>query len=296
MAKFVTLADCPPGLFRFKGSLGFKSEYGAMELVTPPSTPGPEMRWTVGNRADAYCLDTGEYFWGGAQGAAERDGLLVEPITLADTLPLLEVPRLRLPEGIDRSRPVPILIKVAKDGEEPNCFYAPTAERFAVQLDWAEALEARVLQRNDDQTPEGWARRRSLEDAKALVAAPTIPASEWSDWVCDGEETYAASIEEFVEMVTDIDPEAEPPAYCWATYEKGFDFDLEDAIENYLADEHHEDAEESTLGALIDFYKEWRKTARVKTFFPAKEVVVIDPVRFAAKVEAAKALIAEAGQ
>lgn len=79
----VTLAECPPGLFRFDGGIGFKSEYGAMELATPPETPGPQMRWSVGNRADAYCAGSGEYFWGGATTREERDALLVEPISCA---------------------------------------------------------------------------------------------------------------------------------------------------------------------------------------------------------------------
>lgn len=75
-AHAVTLAACPPGLFWFNGSLGFKSEYGAMEPV------GSNFKtFKVGNRADAYCADSGEYFWGGASTHEDRSKLLVYPVS-----------------------------------------------------------------------------------------------------------------------------------------------------------------------------------------------------------------------
>ena len=76
----VTLRACPPGLFLFDGSVGFKSEYGAMETVGPTNVPGPEVRWTVGNNPDAYCADSGEYFWGDAKSRAELNDLMVRPM------------------------------------------------------------------------------------------------------------------------------------------------------------------------------------------------------------------------
>lgn len=59
-------ADCPPGLFRYAGMLCFKSEYS--------SHPGQQ---------DAYCVDTGEYFWGGTRDVAARRALIVTPVDLA---------------------------------------------------------------------------------------------------------------------------------------------------------------------------------------------------------------------
>lgn len=56
--------DCPPGLFRWSGLLCFKSEYS--------SKPGQQ---------DAYCVDSGEYFWGGTNGDLEkRRSLIVTPV------------------------------------------------------------------------------------------------------------------------------------------------------------------------------------------------------------------------
>lgn len=60
-----TLDECPPGLFLFDGDYGFKTEYR--------DDNGPE----------AYCLKSGEYFWGGTKGdKAKRSALLVIPCEL----------------------------------------------------------------------------------------------------------------------------------------------------------------------------------------------------------------------
>lgn len=78
----VTLAECPPGLFLWNGTLGFKSEYGAMEPI------GSNFKtWKVGSRADAYCADSGEYFWGGTSNHADRDKVLVVPIDAVSAHP-----------------------------------------------------------------------------------------------------------------------------------------------------------------------------------------------------------------
>lgn len=83
-AHCVTLAACPPGLFLFNGALGFKSEYGAME----PDDNSLGKLWKIGNRADAYCAVSGEYFWGGASNHDDRAKLLVYPID-ADTVAMV---------------------------------------------------------------------------------------------------------------------------------------------------------------------------------------------------------------
>ena len=77
-AHCVTLAECPPGLFFWNGTLGFKSDYGAMEPV------GSNFKtWKMGSRADAYCADSGEYFWGGTSNHDDRAKVLVMPIDAA---------------------------------------------------------------------------------------------------------------------------------------------------------------------------------------------------------------------
>lgn len=60
------LIDCPAGLFVFKGSLGFKSEY----FQSDPDS------------IQVYCADSGEIFWGGASSKAARAELVVQPAIL----------------------------------------------------------------------------------------------------------------------------------------------------------------------------------------------------------------------
>lgn len=56
-----SLAECPPGLFRVGVRLGFKSEYGA----------------------DAYVLESGEFWWGGCKTSWERAEQMVQPLVIA---------------------------------------------------------------------------------------------------------------------------------------------------------------------------------------------------------------------
>lgn len=71
--KPVSLAECRPGPFWFNGSLGFKTEYG----MTLPNGMG---MWTVTHWPEAYCMDSGECFWGGTSKHEDRAKLLVWPV------------------------------------------------------------------------------------------------------------------------------------------------------------------------------------------------------------------------
>lgn len=81
-ARLVTLAECPPGPFRFDGKhLGFKTEYGMARVdENGANMPGDRVRWVISNLPDAYVMESGETFWGGAKTHEERSALLVEPI------------------------------------------------------------------------------------------------------------------------------------------------------------------------------------------------------------------------
>lgn len=58
-----TLLECPPGLFLFKGSLGFKTEYGCHNP----------------HNMEVYCVGSGEAFWGGTDNRANLGDLRVTP-------------------------------------------------------------------------------------------------------------------------------------------------------------------------------------------------------------------------
>lgn len=77
---FVTLEDCPTGIFKhthaeYGVTYGFKSEYST-------EVRHPETKEFIAISRDAYCIPTGEYFWGGAKDHSERSKLLVEPCDL----------------------------------------------------------------------------------------------------------------------------------------------------------------------------------------------------------------------
>lgn len=57
-----SLDECPPGVFAKDGSLGFKTEYRDTHI-------GPE----------AYCLESGECWWGGTSDVAARKLQIVQP-------------------------------------------------------------------------------------------------------------------------------------------------------------------------------------------------------------------------
>ena len=61
----VSLAECPEGPFLYDGDVGFKSEYqGKPETI------------------DAYCLESGEYFWGGTSTGEKQRELIVQPLRI----------------------------------------------------------------------------------------------------------------------------------------------------------------------------------------------------------------------
>jgi hypothetical protein len=103
LSEAVELRDCPPGLFWFNGTLGFKSEY-----TTTLENP---RRY----QCDAYVVESGEYFWGGAKNTAERAKLMVHPIDAGQLVPVpsvevvakrlcLELGRMGDTEAIERLR------------------------------------------------------------------------------------------------------------------------------------------------------------------------------------------------
>lgn len=75
----VSLADCPPGPFLFAGALGFKTAYGAF---SGKDVGDGKVEWSVTSGPDAYCMDSGEFFWGGTTTKDARAELMVHPVEL----------------------------------------------------------------------------------------------------------------------------------------------------------------------------------------------------------------------
>ena len=66
------LIDAPVGLLMYDGCLVFKAEYSTAIQAGSGVTVTP----------DCYVVESGEYFWGGAKTAEDRNNLNVEPIEL----------------------------------------------------------------------------------------------------------------------------------------------------------------------------------------------------------------------
>jgi len=60
------LLECPPGLFSYQGTTGFKSEYFASDQ----------------ENMEVFCVESGECFWGGVSTKQARADLIVNPLSL----------------------------------------------------------------------------------------------------------------------------------------------------------------------------------------------------------------------
>lgn len=120
--------DCPPGLFRWNGLLCFKSEYS-----------------TKAGQPDAYCVDSGEYFWGGTNGDLEkRCALIVTPIAaLSSPASSLPAEAEALPAGVD-VEPIISNVLFQVSGQYGGC------PRF----DWYELRNALVRALSSAPAPE----------------------------------------------------------------------------------------------------------------------------------------------
>jgi len=66
--KDCKLIDCPGGPFLFHGTIGFKTEYYTSDPV----------------KMEVFCLQSGEYFWGGTDNTEARAALIVTPLDIVE--------------------------------------------------------------------------------------------------------------------------------------------------------------------------------------------------------------------
>lgn len=192
--------------------------------------------------------------------------------------------------------PVPLMIKYCSDGE-PNCWALPDGSAVYLEKEWAE--KATYMK-----TEEYRVDIRKRADASHLVKAEVVEG--WTGWVTTNgdEDDYFSSVEELLERHEDrlydlvkaegITAEQIPqhlPAWAYCTTEDTFDFDIEDAIRNYLEDNHHADADDwiEDWKGLDEFWKEWSAKQSVTSYFiDYKHIVVIDRERYETELAAAK--------
>ncbi|ASV86663.1 hypothetical protein CES85_1678 [Ochrobactrum quorumnocens] len=208
----------------------------------------------------------------------------------------------RVPDDHDHSQPIPLRIRV--DNENPNCFATSDGKRIFYERQWAE--KSMLM---DTEEYQERSRRRML--AGRLTKAEIV--ENYAGWVtCSGDEDdYFDSIDALIEHYTDRiandksddnEPTEEEikqslPAWVYCTTEDAFIFDLEGALDCYLADNHHEDARDliKDYDWLREFWKFWSsKQSGVFSYcIDYSRIVVIDRERFDAEMEQAKAIVAE---
>lgn len=191
-----------------------------------------------------------------------------------------------LPEDHDPTKPFPLTIK--RDFENPNCWATGNGGKIFRDKEWAEkSMEM--------DTPEYRERSRLRMEHSRLVKAEVV---DWSDWVYSDDvsgynDGYFESVDALREHCESDDTPI--PAYCFSTKEQPFAFDIFDALENYLNDEHHEEANDQIKGwdELSKFWDEWSKKQTLKSYFvDFSKVVVIDRPAFEALRAQANAFLA----
>jgi hypothetical protein len=192
----------------------------------------------------------------------------------------------KLPDDHDPKQPFPLTIR--RDFENPNCWATGDGKRVFGDRYWA----AKAMELD---TPEYKERSRLRMEHSRLIKAEAV---DWTGWVYSDEaggynEGY---FEDVGALREHCECEGIPvPAYCWGTREDSFDFDIFDALDNYLNDNHHEEAHDQIEGwdELEVFWKSWAAKQTLKSYYvDMTKVVVIDPAGYATAIEAAKAFLA----
>ena len=210
----------------------------------------------------------------------------------------LNVLHIKVPET-HGGGPIPLAVKYCADGA-PNCWALPDGSAVYLDKEWAE----KAAYMKTDEYRE--AIRKRME-AGRLVKAEAVEG--YTGWVTisGDEDDYFSSVEELLERhgdrlawagVPDEEIPSKLPAWAFCTTEDTFDFDIEDAIRNYLSDNHHADADDwiEDWSGLDKFWTEWsaKQSKLCSYFIDYKHIVVIDRPRYEAELEAAKQYLAEA--
>lgn len=197
-----------------------------------------------------------------------------------------------------KSGPVPLTIKYTRRGE-PNCWALPDGSAVYLDREWAEKAAYMKTEEYRDGI-------RKRAEASRLVKAEIV--ENWGGWVTTtgDEDDYFGSVEELLERHgdrlawADVPAEEIPselPSWAYCTTEDTFNFDIEDAIRNYLNDNHHADADDwiEDWAGLDAFWKEWIAKQKVISYFiDYKRIVVIDREKYETELATAKAYLEEA--
>jgi hypothetical protein len=198
----------------------------------------------------------------------------------------------------DPSKPVPLRLK--RDRKNPNLWATHDGRRVFNSEEWA----AKAMEMDTPEYKEAGQRRM---EAARLVRAEVVDNYEGWITTTGDEDDYADGVAELLEKhgdrlswagVADDDIPAQLPAWAFCCTEDVFHFDIEDAIQTYVNDNHHEDAVDRIKDwkGLNDFWAAWsaKQTDIISYFIDTKRIVVIDQARYRAELAAAKAYLESA--
>lgn len=193
----------------------------------------------------------------------------------------------------DSTRPLPLLLKRTVEGQAPNLWATGDGRRVFNSEEWAlKSMEMDTQEYKDSQ--------RARIDASRLVKAEVVEGYDGWVTVTGDEDDYAEDVcsllEKYEDNAATADDEYMPPAWAHCCAEDDFDFDLEDAIDSYLQDNHHEDARDHLVDqkSLWEFWNAWREKQTLKSYMiDYKRIVVIDRPRYEAELAAARAMLEE---
>lgn len=202
----------------------------------------------------------------------------------------------KVPDDHDASKPIPLRLK--RDDVSPNLWATPDGRRVFNSEEWA-------IKSIELDTPEYKEASRKRMEASRLVKAEVV--DDYDGWVTTtgDEDDYAADVHELLEKhgeqlawsgVAAEDIPALLPAWAFCCTEDGFDFDLEDALDTYLCDSHHEDARSWLVdeGELWAFWEKWIAKQNLRSYFiDTKRIVVIDRARYDAELAEARSYLSE---
>lgn len=198
----------------------------------------------------------------------------------------LDLQRLRIevPADHDRATPLPLLIK--SNPEDPNCWATGSGDQVYTTLEHAE--NSMTLQSSEYKEQS-----RKRMEANRFVRATVVPEDDRMVTL-DGDEYYTDVAEMLDRLGDDVVVDGEPnlPSWCFTTRREGFDFDIENYLESYMSDNHHEDAmdEIKDYDWLVWFWKKWKAKQTVSTFFiDYQRIIVLDQERYERELAEAKA-------
>lgn len=188
------------------------------------------------------------------------------------------------PEG---RGPIPVVIRVARDGDTPNAFASRRAGH--VRLTAADAHDA---DRGLAPTDEERVADRKYADASRLLrlAASAEPIEGWSDPIFSEDGEFYLDVDNLL----DIEETDARPAFVYEGEPGEFTFDAIEQLGQWLDENSFEDAETHLvdLDELAAFWTAWKAKQTITWWTQSRRIRIVDPAAFARRLLEAEEIVA----